>query len=226
MSKDSLVEKYKKVFAGEEPIIRAGVPLKASSSDRSQIKFWNGGAFTRQIVPELDEFLSERTSATILDYGCGPAQHLYINVKMDKTGKGYTTYSRYRTKIQTYYCYDPGLPEYEKKPPVGWTFDCIISADVLEHIYEQDIPATLQELYNYQNKDGLAILSISAMPSYNGCMFADGTDPHVTIKPLDWWLDKIDKVYVDKKYVVVYDMPKPGGDFDNKREFITIIRKN
>lgn len=68
-------------------------------------------------------------------------------------------------------------------------FDAVVCLDTLEHIPENAIPNTLQEIKRVLHSDGRAFL----VPNI-GEDAATSLDPsHVTMKPLDWWQKQVEK---------------------------------
>ena len=78
-------------------------------------KYWKGHMI-KKYMPQIEEVIKEHNIDTnsILDYGCGKAQHHPENWNA--------------------YKYDPAFPKYEKKPETGRKFDLVICIDVLEHL--------------------------------------------------------------------------------------------
>ena len=61
-------------------------------------------------------------------------------------------------------------------------FDCIVSFDILEHLYEDEVDKAISELYRVSGKQ---------IPSITTPEYVHGDDPtHYCIKPIDWWKDK------------------------------------
>ena len=81
--------------------------------------------------------------------------------------------------------YDPAVPGYDEKPE--GTFDIVICTDVMEHIEEQDVPAVLDNIFGYADKG--VYLAICLREAKR--LLPDGRNRHVTVKPQEWWLEKI-----------------------------------
>jgi SAM-dependent methyltransferase len=66
-------------------------------------------------------------------------------------------------------------------------FDIVICTEVLEHIPEQNVEASLREMYRVGRGDFIMTYAtgraVHKMPT-------DGTEPHITIKPMSWWTER------------------------------------
>lgn len=138
----------------------------------------------------------------ILDFGCGKA----YPYKQRKIHRLWDT-----TKI---IFYDFGIPEYEKKPAVG-EFNAVVSCDVLEHIPEEEIDATFEYWYSNPNMK-FVFATIAGFPAR--AKLSDGRNAHVTLKPKEWWIEKIKK-YQNCKTELIY-FPENGKQY--KAERITL----
>lgn len=141
---------------------------------------FKGNSILKWIPFILKEF-HETGCNTLMDYGCGKAEHWYYN-KYSFWGETYS-----EDKLYLYDPYYKPLSNYVPKE-----YDCVTCIDVLEHIPEKEISRTLSTLFAHANK--LVFLVISDKPS--NARFADGTNCHVTIKPKEWWWRKIDSLNI------------------------------
>lgn len=67
-------------------------------------------------------------------------------------------------------------------------FDLVFSADMLEHIPEESIPKVFSEMYRVGRRD--FVFEICTIPAVT--KFAiDGSEPHLCVKDMDWWIDRI-----------------------------------
>ncbi len=125
-----------------------------------------------QWAPDIAALVGEFNSQTMLDYGCG-------------LGWQYTRERVHRVwdrKIPA--LYDPAVKGLDQ-PPYG-TFDGVICADVLEHVPEYELPALIHRLAELA--DQWIFLSICCRPSKH-ITLSTGDNVHVTIRPLEWWVD-------------------------------------
>lgn len=73
-----------------------------------------------------------------------------------------------------------------KLPWPDATFDVVVSADVLEHVFPADVPAAVAELRRVLAPGGVALLGIA-----NGPSVRFGTDVHATQRSSTWWLSQL-----------------------------------
>jgi hypothetical protein len=131
------------------------------------------------------KFLTENKSEFILDYGCGKGKLVeFLNEK-------------------EYRCagYDPAVEKYNKINLPEWSFDTLICLDVLEHIPEDEIDGLLDDILSYDTNTLFFIVSCKLAKT----KLPDGTNPHVTVKPVSWWGDKFNKFFKSHKISSVYD---------------------
>ena len=69
--------------------------------------------------------------------------------------------------------------------------DVVTSFDALEHLLPDDVDPVLAEMRRVGRACGHFILSISTRPSR---ITVDGANLHPTVRPIDWWVDRIDRV--------------------------------
>ena len=131
----------------------------------------------------------------VLDYGCGKAKHLY---KPYLEGK--TFHSFFAGKVQEYYLYDPGNRLYLKQPAAGSRFNALICADVMEHVPEQYVEKTIEDMRMWLDPSGTAFFSISGQTAKKS--FDDGENLHVNVQPIEYWILKLKHLH--RRYVMVY----------------------
>ena len=69
--------------------------------------------------------------------------------------------------------------------------DVVTSFDALEHLLPEDVDAVLAEMRRVAKPRGHFVLSICTRPSKTTVA---GEGLHPTVRPLDWWLDRIGRV--------------------------------
>lgn len=126
-------------------------------------------------------------SKTALDYGCGNAMY-YVKDRVHLSWG-----------LDDMFLYDPAIPTHNKIP--GDNFDCVICTDVLEHVPEEEINDTLKEIFTLSNK--CTYLNIAMYPASQ--ILPNGENAHCTVKPKDWWRNKIAETIKENiKVHVVY----------------------
>lgn len=103
----------------------------------------------------------------VLDYGCGRATLAASMPDVDVRN------------------YDPAIPKYAADPE---PCPIVICTDVLEHIEPDCLDAVLAHLERLTLK--VAHLVVATKPDGNKKL-ADGRDPHLIVKPAEWWLPKL-----------------------------------
>ena len=96
--------------------------------------------------------------------------------------------------------YDPAIPEYASRP-LGW-HDLLISIDVLEHIEEADIDATLRDMASMAARAIIVVdtkLAATRLP--------DGRNAHVTLRTPQWWQAQIGRHYPRADRIWVWKRP-------------------
>lgn len=148
-------------------------------------KYYDHGGTVSRYVEEIARIISEVPTETILDYGCGGA----INYTV------YKMHERWGGIMPT--LYDPAVRCYNTLP-LG-QFDGVICTGVLEHIPEDELPEAFELLSNYAQKWCFLLI---------GCKLSkkrlpDGSQPHVTLRPRDWWWEMIANAFkIDDSYDV------------------------
>lgn len=117
----------------------------------------------------LGNVLATYQCKTVLDYGSGKGE-----AWQDWQGE---------FGLRHVECYDPAVPALAILPP--GPFDGVICCDVLEHLVEDDVPNVIEDLFSRARR--LVWASVCCRPAKK--CFPDGTNMHVTVRPLDWWQD-------------------------------------
>lgn len=140
--------------------------------------FSKGSALIKHI-PKIAEYIQTFEYRSILDYGCGKAlfwkqDKIFINSLFEWHGVH-----------GTIDLYDPAIPEYQILQ--NRRYDMVICTDVLEHVLEEDVPDTLDNILTRVRK--MAYLNISTKPATK--TFNNGSNVHVTIRDRLWWQKQI-----------------------------------
>lgn len=120
----------------------------------------------------------EHDARTCLDYGAGRGGHYGQPVTDPETGKVYASLQEYWgfDEVGTY---EPGLGDELS----GHGYDCVITADVLEHCFRADVPWIVEELF--QNARKFVFAHIACNQSFG--RLPNGEDMHTTVRPAEWW---------------------------------------
>ncbi len=119
---------------------------------------------------------------SILDVGCGEGHLVEMLKQQGKIAKG-TDYSPFAGKLIPD---DFTETDAVKLPFKDNEFDIVISSDFFEHIYEEDIDAVYSEMQRVSSQ-------VMAMISFKKHKKRK-IDTHVTVRPYEWWQDRLPDV--------------------------------
>ena len=90
--------------------------------------------------------------------------------------------------------YDPAIPEYSELP--SGTFHGVISTDVMEHIPEEQLPEVVEQIFSRAER----FVYLGIANNESSAVLSDGSNAHVTRKPVEWWAEKVDQYAPEKIY--------------------------
>ena len=104
------------------------------------------------------------------------------------------------------FLYDPGVEEFEKKPPKDSIFDGVLCIDVLEHVHPKVVDDTICELIAHADK--FLFLAITTVPARK--KLVGGINMHTSVYPEAWWRSTIARLNFkpDLKIEIVFDNEK------------------
>lgn len=153
-----------------------------------------GSRYVKKIVSHIEQYKPD----SVLDFGCGK-------------GKLATELSKLGLRVDEY---DPAIEGKEQIPLKQ--YDMIITTDVLEHLYEDEIETVCKDF-----------LSLSPLTMFHaiccrraGNLLPDGSNAHKTVKPIEWWDNKL-KSYTGFKTEVI----KNPKDVNQSHTSIIIMSK-
>lgn len=129
-----------------------------------------------QHADSIGKMVRMTRAKTLLDFGCGRA---------DAYRSPHKVWHQWGLARADVTLYDPAFNR-DNVLPTG-KFDIVVCSDVLEHIPEEEVDAFIDRLAGYA-RHGLWA-SVCCRPAKK--KFADGTNLHVTVRPYDWWWQKI-----------------------------------
>ncbi len=133
---------------------------------------------------------------TVLDYGCGGSDWRTTGFD-ETTGQSAMDYFHLKQACR----YEPARGLDERCP-----VDCVISFDVLEHIFIADVPAVLRDMFSYTGK--LLFLNIACYPA--AAKLPNGENAHITVRDPLWWKGMLDCISVEYPHVRIYLMCSTG----------------
>tara|TARA_R110000765_G_scaffold280252_2_gene377742 strand:- start:2039 stop:2560 length:522 start_codon:yes stop_codon:yes gene_type:complete len=128
---------------------------------RTSTSFGTSGELHAKTVATL---AGEMSTNDVLDYGCGKG-----------TLQACLPFSIYE--------YDPCIPGKEEPPDPA---DLVACTDVMEHIEPEHLDAVLDDLVRVTKKK--LYVNVSLVPALK--LMPDGTNPHLIIETIEWWLPK------------------------------------
>lgn len=120
--------------------------------------------YRKLIRTELENY----SISSILDYGCG-GSNWFISGFDELSNQSAVEYF----KLKEAYSYEPAR-EIDERQPV----DCVISFDVLEHIFISDVPLVLRDMFSYASK--MIILNVACYPA--AAKLPNGENAHITVR--------------------------------------------
>ena len=117
---------------------------------------------------------------TVLDYGGGGSDWDAPNFdpKTNQSAKEFF-------QIQKVDKFEPARGLMEKKKA-----DCVVCMDVLEHIFIEDIPKVVAELFSLSKK--LLIVNVACYKA--AALLPNGENAHITVRSPDWWKGVFDTI--------------------------------
>jgi hypothetical protein len=131
----------------------------------------------RDYRQHLQDILKDYSVKTILDYGCGGS--VWTAPNFDENGQSAIEYF----SLENAYRYEPAR-NFDERQKV----DCVISFDVLEHVFIQDIPAVLRDMFSCAGK--LIILNAACFVA--AAKLPNGENAHITVRKPEWWKGMVD----------------------------------
>jgi hypothetical protein len=155
-----------------------------------------GGLYFRglsilQHKSQIAEIIREHDARSLLDYGCGAGDAYHAPHEVWKA------WGISKLKIRLY---DPAFPHW--RHTITERYDGVLCSDVLEHVPEDEVDETVRTLFRHARKFVWA--SVCSRPA--GKTFPDGTNLHVTQKPLQWWEDTF-REHADGKPFYLMETP-------------------
>jgi hypothetical protein len=157
---------------------------KAQLVEKHRVKPWggSGASWVPHVLPLVEDL--ELESPTFLDYGCGRATFRPAMLEA--------------LPAATIFEFDPGVPGKDSPPLPA---DIVVATDVMEHVEERFVDATLQKLATLSRR--LCFMNIACELSKS--LLPNGENAHVTVKPPDWWIDKVKHNFGKEFEIRVYE---------------------
>ena len=124
--------------------------------------------------------ISDEKIKTVLDYGGGGSDWNAPNFdpKTNQSAKDFF-------QLQQVDKFEPARGLMEKKKA-----DCVVCMDVLEHIFIQDIPKVVSELFALSKQ--LLVVNVACYKA--AALLPNGENAHITVRSPDWWKGVFDAI--------------------------------
>ena len=182
--------------------------LMHSSADSNSAKPKFPGKKVCEMAALIQRVALINNCKSVLDYGGGKGfqytdKVIFIDIDTGKTYKGLHNL----LGAETAFVFDPSSSNLKNKPDPE---DLVICTDVLEHIYENDLPWVLHEIFSSAKKT--VFLTIACYLDRK--KLPNGLPCHITVKEPNWWhglVKGIGSQYPHISYVCVcWQMSKEG----------------
>jgi hypothetical protein len=137
-------------------------------------------------VPRVKALVKATGARSVLDYGSGKGL-LYRMTDLAMPDGSIARDMKDYWGVETIRCYDPGVPQFAEPPSAPC--DGVVCTDVLEHIPEEDVDWLLAELFRLASR--FVYANIAAYPA--GKTLPNGWNAHITVRPPQWWAERISK---------------------------------
>ena len=162
---DELLAQYK-IMAKEGYNRSDGSFVKNVYSDAEPLKFSD----------QLEKIIGHFNAKTALDYGSGGSD---LNKTKLSNGEKFIDY----IGLNKIHSFEPARSKRRKRKS-----DIVLCFDVLEHIFINDVPWVINDLFKYANK--CIVINVAC---YNAAaLLPNGENAHITVRPPSWWLGQIE----------------------------------
>ncbi|MEX2365478.1 MAG: hypothetical protein WD601_02660 [Pseudohongiellaceae bacterium] len=179
MDKLKLSKKGQKLITLYEKMVSAGYERSDNKRIENAFSDFELRAYRAQIKPILEKF----SIATVLDYGCGGSDWNVEGFDEQSDQSALTCFG-----LDKVCRYEPARNLDERQP-----VDCVISFDVLEHIFISDIPSVIRDMFRYAGR--LIILNVACYRA--AAKLPNGENAHITVRQPHWWKGMLDSICLE-----------------------------
>ena len=145
-------------------------------TDGSFVKNAYSDAEPHKFSDQLEKIISYFNAKTALDYGSGGSD---LNKTKLCNGEKFIDY----IGLNKIHSFEPARSKRNKRKS-----DIVLCFDVLEHIFINDVPWVINDLFKYANK--CIVINVAC---YNAAaLLPNGENAHITVRPPSWWLGQIE----------------------------------
>lgn len=144
----------------------------------------------RAYRPQILSILDQHSISTVLDYGCGGSDWHASGFDVESNQSAIEYFN-----LQNAYRYEPARDIDERQ-----SVDCVVSFDVLEHIFIADVPSVLRDMFSYASK--LIVLNVACYPA--AAKLPNGENAHITVRNPVWWKGMVDSISMEYPNTTVF----------------------
>lgn len=123
-----------------------------------------------------------------LDYGCGGSHWEKSDFSDGSSAKKFFN-------LDEVFHYEPARNIDERQKA-----DCVLSFDVLEHVYVEDVPKILRDIFSHADK--LVVLNVACYKA--SALLPNGENAHITIREPFWWKGVVDVIATEFPDIAVF----------------------
>ena len=147
-----------------------------SRTDGSFVKNVYSDAEPLKFSDQLEKIIGYFNAKTALDYGSGGSD---LNKTKLSNGVKFIDY----IGLNKIHSFEPARSKRSKRK-----CDIVLCFDVLEHIFINDIPWVINDLFKHANN--CIVVNVAC---YNAAaLLPNGENAHITVRPPSWWLGQIE----------------------------------
>ena len=145
-------------------------------TDGSFVKNVYSDAEPHKFSDQLEKIIAYFNAKTALDYGSGGSD---LNKTKLSNGEKFIDY----IGLNKIHSFEPARSKRNKRKS-----DIVLCFDVLEHIFINDVPWVINDLFKHANK--CVVINVAC---YNAAaLLPNGENAHITVRPPSWWLGQIE----------------------------------
>lgn len=152
-----------------------------SRTDGSQVVSAYNSFELKKASTYVKNIFDEVGVKTVLDYGCGGTNWHETGFIDDKSAVDFFA-------LSDAFHYEPARNIDERQKA-----DCVISFDVLEHVFISDVKAVLTEMFSHAKK--LVVLNVACYEA--AALLPNGENAHITVRLPNWWKGALDILSTD-----------------------------
>ncbi|MGE0714055.1 MAG: class I SAM-dependent methyltransferase [Alphaproteobacteria bacterium] len=135
-------------------------------------------------MPMIAAAMRRVGARSVLDYGSGKGALYHHDQDRLRDTDGTPVDLRRLWGVHEIALYDPAYPPFDVWPQER--FDAAICVDVMEHVPEEDVDWTIDDMFRAAAR--LVLVVVAGYPAIK--LLPNGENPHVTLRSAGWWTDR------------------------------------